>query len=63
LNEDDPNEEFVATTTPAEDGKPASISIAGRICDFLSALMHEVQHVLEDYEDSTTGLRPAATIA
>jgi hypothetical protein len=62
-NEDDPSEEYVAATTPAEDGEPASIEIAGRACNFLSALVHEIQHVLEDYEDLDYGPDTAATTA
>jgi hypothetical protein len=54
-DEEDPDEEYAGATTPAEDGKPAKIEIAGRDCDFLSTLIHEIQHVLEDYEDLDYG--------
>jgi hypothetical protein len=54
-NEDDPEDAYEATTTPARIWRPASIEIAGRISNFLPALMHEVQHILEAYENLDYG--------
>jgi hypothetical protein len=49
-NEDDPDDAYEATTTPARIWRPASIEIAGRISNFLPTLIHEVQHILEAHE-------------
>jgi Large polyvalent protein associated domain 23 len=54
-NEDDPGDAYEATTTPARFWRPASIEIAGRIHNFLPTLMHEVQHILEPYENLDYG--------
>jgi len=54
-NEYDPEDAYEATTTPARFWRPASIEIAGRIHNFLPTLMHEVQHILEPYENLDYG--------
>jgi len=54
-NEDDPKDAYEATTTPARFSRPASIEIAGHIHNFLASLMHEVQHILEPYENLDYG--------
>lgn len=54
-SEGDPDDADVATTTPSRIWRPASIEIARRINDFLPTLLHEVQHILEGYENLDYG--------